>query len=108
MEAWQFLIFFHERYKSLDQYVKGKASGHFIRQQAHYVSTLDIPLKLLSETIERKTKRKCVLNAGRHKFESVLSEGIIHGSRCWRSLLLPAAVYFAINPSVHSLMLSKD
>jgi hypothetical protein len=50
--------------------------------RAHYVFTLDIPLKLLSKTIERKTKRKCVLKAGRHKFESALSEGIIHGSCC--------------------------
>jgi hypothetical protein len=47
MEAWQFLIFFHERYKSLDQDVKGKVNEHCIRRQAHYVFTLDIPLKLL-------------------------------------------------------------
>jgi hypothetical protein len=64
MEAWQFLIFFHERYKSLDQDVKGKVNEHSIRRQAHYVFTLDIPLKLLCKTIERKTKRKCVLKAG--------------------------------------------
>jgi len=56
MEAWQFLIFFHERYKSLDQHVKGKVNEHSIRRQAHYVFTLDIPFKLLSKTIERKTK----------------------------------------------------
>jgi hypothetical protein len=78
------LIFFHERYKSLDRDVKGKVNEHFIRRQAHYVFTLDIPLKLLCKTIERKTKRKCVLKAGRHKFESTLSEGIIHGTLCWR------------------------
>jgi hypothetical protein len=47
MEAWQFLIFFHERYKSLDQDVKGKVNEHTIRRPAHYVFTLDIPLKLL-------------------------------------------------------------
>jgi hypothetical protein len=72
MEAWQFLIFFHESYKSLDQDVKGKVNEHFIRRQAHYVFTLDIPLKLLCKTIERKTKRKCVLKAGSHKFVSPL------------------------------------
>jgi hypothetical protein len=72
MEAWQFLIFFHQSYKSLDQDVKGKVNEHFIRRQAHYVFTLDIPLKLLCKTIERKTKRKMCLNAGKTKFESAL------------------------------------
>jgi hypothetical protein len=66
------LFFFHESYKSLDQHVKGKVNEHSIRRQAHYVFTLDIPLKLLCKTIERKTKRKCVFNAGTTNFDSAL------------------------------------
>jgi hypothetical protein len=46
MEAWQFLLFCSERYKSLDQHVKGKVNGHAHRKGST-VSTLDIPIRLL-------------------------------------------------------------
>jgi hypothetical protein len=50
--------------------------------QGPIVSTLDIPLKLLCKTNERKTKRKCVLKGRKAKFVSRMREGIIHGTFC--------------------------
>jgi hypothetical protein len=48
--------------------------------QGRSVSTLDIPLKFLCKTNERKTKRKCVMKGRKAKFVSERRERIIHGS----------------------------
>jgi len=58
MEAWQFLLFCSERYKSLDTHVKGKVNGH-PPQEGPVVSTLDIPIRLLSSALAEKQKGKC-------------------------------------------------
>ena len=64
---------------------------HSFAERAHFVFTLDIPLKLLSKADERKTKRNVFLGRGKAKFvnssqERLFMEHFVGGCVAFSSL----------------------
>jgi hypothetical protein len=80
MEAWQFLLFCSERYKSLDMTVKGKASGHSRRRWLLAVSTPDSHPRLLMNALAEKQKESVQIEASGLNLSKAFRKIIIHGT----------------------------